>query len=388
MAGALAPAVQAAPAERPQALSASSWILIDPASGDTLAAEDPKGVFPIASATKLMTYYVSAERLRRGREVVVAPYEPTPGEALAGLMAGDRLTARDVFYGLLVASGNDAAATLALAVAGSESDFVSRMNSAADELGLAETEYADPIGISPENVSSARDLATLADELQDDELFREIVDTPRVTLRSAADPIHLQNRNALVLEEPFIDGIKTGTTAEAGFVLVASGTRNRVGLISAVIGAPDETSRDSATLELLNYGFSLYERRTLLRAGERVGSLALAGESKRLTLKAAAGVEEVARADQEVEVSLAGAEPVAGPVEEGDALGVAVVRLDGRKVGKVDAVAARAVAAPLEDESANRAGVPSWVWLVLSGAVLVSAILAALAIGTHRSGER
>ncbi|MDQ3758337.1 MAG: serine hydrolase [Actinomycetota bacterium] len=384
----MAPASKAATARPPEDLPASSWILIDPASGDVLAAEDPRSAFPVASATKLMTYYVSARRLRPEREVIAAPYDPTPGESLAGFVAGDTLTARDVFYGLLVASGNDAAAALALAVAGSQSDFVSRMNAAADELGLDETEYVDPIGIGSGNVSSARDLADLATKLQGDELFREIVDTPRATLRSGTEPIRAENSNALVLDEPFVDGIKTGTTVEAGFVLVASGEKRGVRLISAVLGAPDESSRDSATLELLGYGFSLYERRTLVRAGDRVGSAPVADGSGRLFLEAATDLEEVARMDQRVKVALGALEPVSAPVEKGDPLGVATVRLDGMKVGEVDVVAAQAVAGPLDQGPADTGTVPAWVWIALTGALVASALLAAAAIGPHRRGER
>ena len=224
-----------------------------------------------------MTYYVAAEQLRPGREMVAAPYRPEPGESLAGFEPGDSLTVRDALYGLMVPSGNDAALTLALAVSGSESDFVSRMNAAADELGLADTGYADPIGLDAGNVSSARDLvgardrASRAGPLPRDRRHA----AHHLALDRRAD-LPIVNRNALVLEEPFIDGIKTGTTLEAGYVLVGSGTRKGVGLISVVLGSPDEASRDSATLELMDYGFSLYDSRTLVKRGERLGFAPLA----------------------------------------------------------------------------------------------------------------
>ena len=329
-----------------------------------------------------MTYYVAADALRPGREVVAAPYSPEPGESLAGFKPGDSLTVSDALYGLMVPSGNDAALTLALAVSGSESDFVSRMNAAAGELGLADTGYADPIGLDAGNVSSARDLVALATELQEQDLFREIVDTPRTTLRSTAEPLPIVNRNALVLEEPFIDGIKTGTTLEAGYVLVASGTREGVGLTSVVLGSPDEASRDSATLELLDYGFSLYDKRTLVKRGERVG-FALIADGGRLRLDSGGSVKEVARADQEVAVELEETPTLEPPIAQGEVLGVAIVRLDGKKVGTVDAVAARAVAGLPESEEEST-GLPSWAWIVFGVAVLISAVLGALAIGVHR----
>lgn len=377
-------AVAAPEPPAPEGLPASSWILIDPESGDILASQDPGSAFPIASATKLMTYYVAAERLRPDREVVVAPYDAIPAESLAGIEPGDTLTARDLFYGLLVPSGNDAAATLALAVSGSETDFVTRMNSAAKDLGLSDTEYVDPIGIGSQNVSSAADLVDLAVELQEQELFREIVDTEEVTLRSAAEPIRLQNRNTLVLDQPFVNGIKTGTTIDAGFVLVGSGERNGVELVSAVLGAPDALSRDSATLSLLDYGFSLYDKRTLVTGGQKVGSVPLADGSGRLPLEAADAVSEIARQDEKVGFSLEGVEPVVGPLAKGASLGSVVVRLGGRKVAEVNALASRAVAAPREPSSADGGGLPPWAWVVFAGAGFVAAVLAGVAIAVHR----
>ena len=348
-----------------------------------LASRDPETAYPVASATKLMTYLVAAEELRPAREIVVAPYDPKPGESRAGFVPGAAVSVRDALYGLMVPSGNDAALTLALAVAGSESDFVSRMNEAASDLGLDETSYLDPIGLNAGNVSSARDLVDLASELREQELFREIVDTPQTTLRSADDPLRIENRNALVLEEPFVDGIKTGTTVEAGYVLVASGKRKGVSLISVVLASPDEASRDSATLDLLEYGFSLYGSRALVEKGERLGSAPLA-EGGRLPLLAAAELSEVARADQKVEVKLAPLAPVEAPISEGDQVGVARVSLDGEPVGKVEAVAARTVAGLPEQEEAARGGLPTWAWIIFAGATVVSVVLGLLAAGVHR----
>ncbi len=373
----------AGPPKEPKTLSASSWILVDAESGDVLTADDPTTAFPIASATKLMTYYVASDELRPGREIVAAPYDAMPGESLAGFEAGDTLTVRDALYGLMVPSGNDAASTLALAVSGSESDFVELMNAAADDLGLSETEYLDPIGLDAGNVSSARDLVGLATELRERKLFREIVDTSRTTLETTVEPIRIENRNALVLQEPFVDGIKTGTTVEAGYVLVGSATRKGVSLISVVLGSPDEDSRDAATLELFDYGYSLYSKRDLVKEGERLGSAPLA-DGGRLPLVAAANVAEVARADQKVEVRLPPVGPLEAPVTEGEVIGVARISVDGEKVGKVEALAARSVAGLPEDTDTDGAGLPSWAWVVFGGAVLISIVLGALAIGVHR----
>jgi D-alanyl-D-alanine carboxypeptidase (penicillin-binding protein 5/6) len=374
----------AVPPKPPAKLPATSWILVDPASGDVLAARDPKVPLPVASATKLMTYFVASRKLRPKREVVVAPYDAIPSESLAGLEEGDTMTARDLFYGLIVPSGNDAANTLALAASGSVPDFVARMNAAAGELKLSETEYLDPIGLDSGNVSSARDLVDLTVELRKDPLFREITDTPRITLRSGAEPIMVENRNTLVLEEPFVDGVKTGTTIEAGFVLVGSGSRRGVELVSAVLGSPDAGARDAATLALLDYGFSLYEKRTLVAAGERVGSALLADGGGRLALESAEEVTAVARKDQKVEIDVVEAAPVTGPLTRGAPVTTAKVRLGQRQIAEIEVLAAQAVEAPANGDGSD-GSLPGWAWLVFGAAGVVAIVLGSMALAKSRA---
>lgn len=360
--------------------------MVDGRSGEALAAKNPREPQPVASATKLMTYYVAARRLRPGQQVVAGPYEALAAESLAGLDPGDRLTARDLFFGLLVASGNDAAATLALRVAASEPDFVRRMNAAARRLGLEETEYVDPIGLSSQNRSSARDLVDLALVLRRDELFRRIVDTPRVTIRSGEERIELVNRNRLVRERPFVSGVKTGTTLEAGYVLVASARRRGVELVSALTGAPSEDARDAATLELLDYGFSLYERRQVVERGERLATVPLAGGGT-LRLVAARAVAAVARRDQEVEIVFDASREVEAPVARREPLGQAVVELDGRRVGRVQALASRAVEPPRAEPVAGL-GLPVWGIAVLAGAAALALLLLARTVAGARRSPR
>ena len=123
---ALAPTAEAAPA--PPQLDARAWVLIDASDGDVLAAERPERSYPIASTTKLMTALVARDRLKLGETVVAPAYAANPAESLLGLTAGERIEVRDLLYGLLLASGNDAAVALAEASAGSEGRFVALMN--------------------------------------------------------------------------------------------------------------------------------------------------------------------------------------------------------------------------------------------------------------------
>ena len=163
----------------------------------------------------------------------------------------------DLMRGLLLESGNDAAVTLAEGVSGSRKEFVSAMNRRARQLGLENTHYANPIGLDQEgNYSSARDLVTLATVLRTNTFFKKIVDSPSGTLKTGVHPRTFKNRNRLVAQYPWVNGVKTGHTRGAGYVLVGSGSRNGIQLISAVLGTPRETARDTTRSALLKWGFA------------------------------------------------------------------------------------------------------------------------------------
>ena len=119
--------VAAAP-DAPSGLSARAWVLVDAADGEVLAAHRAKGSYSIASTTKLMTAYVARRELGLHQEVVAPPYDALPAESLLGLETGERIEVRDLLYGLLMVSGNDAAETLAQAAGGTEAKFVAQMN--------------------------------------------------------------------------------------------------------------------------------------------------------------------------------------------------------------------------------------------------------------------
>jgi D-alanyl-D-alanine carboxypeptidase (penicillin-binding protein 5/6) len=329
-----------------------------------------------------MTSFIVLRDLELGDEVTAPEYAAAPGESLMGLTAGEVVTVRDLLYGLLIASGNDAAAALALRVSGSIPDFVAEMNRTARRLGLADTTYTDPIGLDGGNASSARDLASLAIRLRQDPLFRKIVDTPKITVGAGEGGHRLVNRNTLVLEEPFVSGVKTGTTLAAGYVLVASAKRNGVELVSAVLGAPGEAERDAATLELLDFGFSLYEERTLVARGEPIARVTLSDDRGPLPLVADTTVRMIARADQRVEIDYPRPPPPAGAVARGQEFGMATVTLDGEEVGEVAVVAGRAVEAPPET------GLPTWAWIVFAGAGAVALGLATAAVVVARRPPR
>ena len=277
---------KAAPAGPPK-LDARAWILIDPRDDEVLASSAPNRELPIASATKLMTARLALKELRAGEKLEAPPYQALPAESLLGLHAGEKMTVRDLLYALVLESANDAAATIATGVSGSVPRFVNRMNREAAALGLEHTSYANPIGLDdPSNYSSAADLAELAGLLLRNRLFARVADTQVVTLRSGDSPRRIDTRNTLLNLDPTADGVKTGHTQGAGYVLVGSATRDGTRLVSAVLGARSEAARDAETLKLLDYGFSLYRAETPVTRGQELADPKLDYRDERLALVA------------------------------------------------------------------------------------------------------
>jgi serine-type D-Ala-D-Ala carboxypeptidase (penicillin-binding protein 5/6) len=252
----------AKPPHGPPHLDARAWVLIDAASGRKLAGHAATRRLPIASTTKLMTAYLALRRLHLRDRIPAAPYHALPAESVLGLGRGERLTVRDLLYALVLRSANDAAVTIAKGVSGSQRAFVTEMNRAARALGLRDTHYTTPVGLDARgNHSSAGDLAQLARVLLRDRLFARIADSRKAVLRSGRHRRRILTRNTLLLARPWVNGVKTGHTLDAGYVLVGSGRRKGVELIAAVLGTPSEAMRDADTLQLLDYGFSLYPER-------------------------------------------------------------------------------------------------------------------------------
>jgi len=364
-------------------IDAASWLLIDLKDQAKLAAHAPRARRPIASTTKLMTAYLALSRSRMSDVLVVPDYEPEPAESLAGLSAGERLTVHDLLVAMMLPSANDAAFTVAAGVSGSEAAFVAAMNRAASRLDLDRTHYANPIGLDAKgNYSTAADLSTLAQELLADKRFRRIVAMPRATLRSGDHDRVVTTTNTLLLSDPTVDGVKTGHTLEAGYVLVASAKRDGVPLLAAVLGAPSEAARDADAERLLDYGYSLYGRqRPLVRGGAETAA-SVRYEDRPLALVARRGVSVQARDDQRVRVATDGPTEVEGPVAAGQRLGTATVTVDGRFVDRVPLVAGRAIAAPT---LIDRVGGPAVAILIVVVAIV---ILAVAAIALRRRGGR
>ena len=346
VAGAAPLAHAANPLARRPVLSARSAILVEPSGGAVVYSRDAGQRRRMASTTKLMTVLLTLEHARLTQRYAAVRYAAQPAESVAGLRAGERLTVADLLRATLIASANDAAATLAQRVGGSQARFVALMNARARALGLRGTHYANAIGLdAPGNYSTARDLATLALAVRQHAFAREVMNRPSVVLLSGDHPRRLANRNTLVRDVAWISGVKTGHTRQAGYVLVGSGSRNGVELVSVVMGDPTEGLRNVDTLLLLNYGFTRYHRVSAAVAGQVRLTVAIRDRAVRVGLAPARTIRVVAlRSDHVTTVPIGVPATVDGPLTRGETLGTLAIRRGGRTIGSVPLVTTTAVA--------------------------------------------
>lgn len=259
-----------APPERldgPPLVTAKAWIVTDAKTGKVIAGGNAAVARPMASTSKIMTARIVLQLAAADPKVLdeVVTYSDraakTPGSS-AKLAAGEKLPVKELLYGLMLPSGNDAAVALAehfgprfgeAADGDGLQQFVGEMNRRAKVLGLKEMAYKDPNGLSSSNVSSARDLAALAREAMKDERFRAYVSTRKHECEveqpgGGTRKVMWANTNRLLDIEGY-DGIKTGTTTPAGNCLVASGHRGDDQLIVVVLGS---TSADGRYVDARN----------------------------------------------------------------------------------------------------------------------------------------
>jgi D-alanyl-D-alanine carboxypeptidase (penicillin-binding protein 5/6) len=378
-------------AASPPKLDARAWILIDPRDDSVLAAKAPNKRLPIASTTKLMTAYLALHQLKPNQLVRAPAYSPSnPAEITLGLRTGERMRVRDLLYGLLLPSASDAAETLAVAVSGSVPAFVEDMNRTAQRLGLTDTHYANPIGLDdPDNYSSAHDLVTLASILMRNRLFDGIVNSPSATLRSGDHPRTVTSRNTLLGRAPWINGVKTGHTLGAGYVLVGSGTKDSTTLISAVLDTPSEYARDTDTLQLLDYGFSLYHPVQPVRVAQELASPKLDYRSDHLPLVATRPISVNVREGQHVSTRVSAPGEISGAVHKGERLGRVTVTVDGRRAAVSPLVAAHAVgAATTLDKVISTAQNPLVLIALAAIVILVGLLLVMRGRGSRQADDQ
>ncbi len=327
------------------AIAASSYLLLDVATGQVLATENADERRDPASLTKLMTAYLAFVALR---DKAVAPAQLVTVSTVAWRAEGSRMfieprkavTVDELLRGMIVQSGNDASIALAELIAGSESAFAERMNGEAARLGLVNTRFANATGLSqPQHYSTAADLARLAAAL-----IRDFPENYQLySLREYRyNNITQPNRNRLLWIDPYVDGVKTGHTDAAGWCLIASAKRGERRLLAVVLGAASDAARTTEAQKLLNYGFQAFDLVQLYPSGKPVSSLRVwKGESNEVATGFTADKYVTlpkGKADK-LALSMTATEPLLAPVAKGQRVGTVKVALDGAQIAEFPLVA-------------------------------------------------
>ncbi len=241
-------------------VSASSAVLIEAESGRVLYEKDADKRRPMASTTKIMTALVALENHDLDAQIKI-PKEAVgiEGSSLY-LTEGETLTLRELLYGLMLRSANDAAAAIAIAVGGSISDFAEMMNEKAEEMGLADTHFDNPHGLDSEShYTTARELALITAEALKNDVFREIVSTYKKSLPLGGVPDRrlVVNHNRLLRTYDGCIGVKTGFTKKDGRCLVSAAERDGVTLVAVTLNAPNDWSDHK---KMLDGGFAAVKR--------------------------------------------------------------------------------------------------------------------------------
>lgn len=332
----------------PGGISAKTGIVLDAETGRQLWARGVNKRRLIASTTKIMTALVAISRTTPNEMITATNYRAGIGESLLGLRPGERMSAQDLIKGLLLESGNDAADTLAAGTASSRAAFVQAMNRRARSLGLTRTRFANPIGLdSPNNYSTASDLAKLGRFALTVPRFSNVVDKARATLRSGPITHRITNRNPLIGKYPWAVGVKTGHTLAAGYLLVGAAAKLDARVVSVVTGEPTEGERENDSAALLRYGRAFYRPVQPLKKKQSVYSLPVQYQDDiKAKVYPRRDIAFAARNGEKVELRLDAPKEIKGPRSEGSIVGSAQVLRNGKEVASVPVALGAAVPAP------------------------------------------
>ena len=342
----------------PPEIAARNYLLVDVTAGQVLGAKDVDAPVEQASLTKLMTAYVVFDALRAKK---ITLEQKMPVSERAWKMPGSRMfidpkmqvPVNDLISGMIIQSGNDATMALAEAVGGTAENFVKMMNDQAKALGMKNTSYKNPEGLTePGHLTTARDLSVLAQRLMHD--FPEYMHyyATKHYAYPGTPASNGNNRNALLFRDPTVDGLKTGHTNAAGYCLVATAKRDlpNVGqrrLLSIVLGTASEKARANESQKLLNWGYTAYDAVKLFDADQPVATPAV--------WKGAANSVKIGREGGSIVVSVPSGsggklttevvrqDPLIAPIAKGQSMGTLKVKMGADTVAEVPLVALEAV---------------------------------------------
>lgn len=327
------------------------YIVYDRISKSMIIGKNEDIKSAMASTTKIMTTIVILEKADLNETVTVSAKAGGTGGSRLGLKRGDKASVRDLLYGLMLRSGNDAAVALAEHVGGSVKGFAELMNEKAIELGLTNTHFVTPHGLDDANhYTTALELAKLTDYAMDNETFAKIVGTKSTTIYINNQSRQINNTNELLGVLNGVVGVKTGFTNNAGRCLVTETKRNNMDIITIVLGADTKKDRTKDSVNLIEYTFSKYkmynleeqiieefnkwkninEKRILIIKGKQSNPKLALGAIEKATIPICD--------NDKIEYSINALTEVEAPVEQWNVMGTLTVKLNGEILENIDIV--------------------------------------------------
>lgn len=330
----------------------TAYLLMEYDTGEILAQKNANTPLPPASLTKMMTSYIVEQQLLNGQlkedtPIMVSENAWCRGSSAESCMyvpVNTTANAIDMLRGIIIQSGNDASTAVAEHIAGSETAFAAIMNDEAKKLGMTNTHFVNATGMpADKHLASAKDLALLA----------------RAIIKNSGQyyPIYAEknfsyngitqgNRNALLLTDPSVDGLKTGHTAEAGYCLVVSSLRDDMRLIAVVMGANSMQARADQTRELLAFGFSNFVNTLTAPKGQSTTTVPVRfGKDKSVELITSDALKVLTtKTTSDKITTITELQPnITAPIRQGQPLGKLIAMMDGKPVASVDLIAANNV---------------------------------------------
>ncbi|MEN6356985.1 MAG: D-alanyl-D-alanine carboxypeptidase family protein [Armatimonadota bacterium] len=335
------PAVRSALAAKPT-VNAVSAVLMDPQTGIVLYSKNAHLRRPNASTTKIMTAILLIEKCKMD-DIITASKKvsKTPFTSIH-LKPGEKITVRDLLYGMMIRSANDAAVAAAEHVAGSTSKFAAMMNKKAREIGCKDTHFVTPNGLYAKgHYSSAYDLCLMARYAMRYPVFNDVVNARKYALTSRTinkKDLVVFSRSRFMKDYYGADGIKSGYIKQAGHCYVGSATRNGWRLVSAVLKS-DNAGRDTAAM--MDYAFANYMPISVTRASDVCGHAPVGGGAqKTVSLHTVSDFRVVVpKTGAKISTKL-NIKPIEAPISHGDKLGKLVACVNGHNAGSIDLHAA------------------------------------------------
>ncbi|WP_041715751.1 D-alanyl-D-alanine carboxypeptidase family protein [Acetivibrio clariflavus] len=274
---------------KPPKIEAGAAIVMDMKSGRVLYEKNAHARKAIASTTKIMTAIVALERGNLEDKVKVSKRAANIGGSTINLKEGEEWTLKELLYGLMLRSGNDAAIAIAEHIGGSVEGFAALMNEKARELGLKNTQFKTPHGLdTPGHYSTAYELAQLTRYALNNPIFSQIVGTQNISVKGRS----FYTTNEMLGAYPGADGVKTGYTGQAGRCLVTSATRNNMRLISVVLNCSSRTVRAKNSRAILDYAFNNYRLTKLLDESDNITEIQVSkGKAENVSVVPEKGIE-------------------------------------------------------------------------------------------------